>query len=370
MNKITIVGGGNGGLTAAYHFSKMGNSVCIYDTSVFDKQIKAIKQSGGIRALEELNGLPLKYPGFEEITKATNNPKEAAEFSDIIFMICPSFAQEPLFLQILPYLKNGQTIVLMPGNYGGLVLNNLKNSLGKKDLELNFVDCISIPWACRIHGSATVCIMGEKQFLPMSVFPSKSAKTLLPILSEIFPIPIELLHDPICAGLENINFGGHPLMTTLSIGLLENFDGDFTYYKDCCSPATAKVAAKMDCERTLVGKAYRIGLRTELEAMNSLYDTDCKSVYEFNRASSTHGKIKNAPNSSKSRYITEDVPYLLVPCYCLAKLAGLRVPIVESIISLTSAMNDENYFESGRTLEKMGLKGIKYKDLLYLIEEM
>lgn len=119
----------------------------------------------------------------------------------------------------------------------------------------------------------------------------------------------------------------------------------------------------MDLERLSVGKAYNFKLRTELEAMNALYASNYETVYEFNRASTTHVKISSSPNSSKARYITEDVPYLLVPCYEFAKKAGIKVPIVESCIHIASAYNDEDYFATGRTLEKMGLADLTVEEI-------
>ena len=97
--------------------------------------------------------------------------------------------------------------------------------------------------------------------------------------------------------------------------------------------------------------------------MNALYDGHCESVYEFNRSSVTHGKVKNSPASSKERYITEDVPYLLVPIDLLAKKAGLRPVIMESVIHLASAYNDTDYFTAGRTLEKMGLADMSVEEI-------
>ena len=104
-------------------------------------------------------------------------------------------------------------------------------------------------------------------------------------------------------------------MTTINIGLLENFNGAFNYYKDCCSPATARAAAKMDLERLAVGSALGFSLRTELEAMNALYGMEEESVYDFNRKSVSHGKNNGAPDSTKPRYISEYLPYVLVPSY-------------------------------------------------------
>ncbi|KDR94001.1 opine dehydrogenase [Peptoclostridium litorale DSM 5388] len=364
MKKVSVIGAGNGGLTAAYHLSKIGNSVCVYDSPMFDTQINAINEKGGIEALEELHECKMLFSGFEKITKATTDIKEAVEFSDVLVLICPSFAQEILFEKMLPHLKDDQIIILMPGNYGGLVLNKIKNDSARSDLKLTFVDAISIPWACRAVEPAKIAIMGLKEFLPMSVFPYSNLEYAKSKIDNILPLRLEFLDNPIVAGLENINFGGHPLLTTLNMGLLENFNGEFNYYRDCCSVATANAAAKMDEERLSVGAQFGFDLKTELEAMNALYNSNYKTVYEFNRASTTHVKINSSPASSKSRYITEDVAYLLVPCFELAKVAGLNIPIVESCIHIASAYNDENYFKSGRTLETMGLDNMNVEEIV------
>ncbi|MDO5713996.1 MAG: NAD/NADP octopine/nopaline dehydrogenase family protein [Tissierellia bacterium] len=362
--KLTVFGAGNGGVTAAYHFAKLGHEVCIYDSPQFPTQIEAIQKAGGIKAKDEEDGAKMILPGFEDISLATTNVEEAMAFSDMIVMVCPSFAQEIFFDSMLPHLKSGMKILLMPGNYGGLVLNKILKESDKKDLDITFMDAITIPWACRLTEPGVVGIMGLKEFLSLSVFPKNKANDeLKEILESFIPIPVEILDNPIVAGLENINFGGHPMMTTVNIGILENFNGEFNYYKDCCSTATANAAKRMDEERLSVGNALGYKLRTELEAMNLLYNTNEETVYDFNRKSVTHGKIHNAPNSSKARYITEDVPYLLVPCYELAKFAGLEVPVVQAVITLASAYNETNYFETGRTLEKMGLKDLNPEDL-------
>lgn len=356
--KITVLGGGNGGLTAAYHLSFMGHEVCLYDSPAFGAQVKAVARAGGITALAQKDGDTYLYPGFQKITLATTDVKEAVSFAKVLVMICPSFAQEILFEQLLPWLCDGQILFVMPGNFGGLVLYRKLKESDRKELDITFVDAISIPWATRITSPGTIAMMGLKEFLPVSIFPKKKhTAEMEELVRSVLPIPAKFLHSPLEAGLENINFGGHPLMTTVNIGLLENFGGGFTYYSDCCSPSTAKATARMDEERLAVGKAYGLSLCTELEAMNALYAASAKTVYEFNRGSVAHGKVKDAPASAKARYITEDVPYLLVPIFLLGQLAGLKTPIMESIIHLAGAYNDADYFTEGRTLEAMGLGG-------------
>jgi len=361
--RVAVFGAGNAGLTAAYHFTQQGCQVALYGSEGFDEQIHAISANGGITSLAKYHGISLDYSGFEFIDCLTTDIKQAIAYSDILILPVPSFAQVPLFKEMLPHLTDNQTIVLMPGNYGSLALNQLKKDSGYQSLKLNFVDAISIPWATRITGNAEIAILGMKSFLPIAALPASKTDEILALLQPIFPLKLTALANVIAAGLENINFGGHPLMTTLNIGLLENFPGKFNYYTDCCSPATAKACAKMDKERLAVGHAMGLTLKSELQAMNELYNMDAQSVYELNKTSETHGSVNSAPDSSTNRYITEDAPYLLVPCVEFANLMNIDTPIATSVLHLTNAFNDTNYFSDGRTLEKMGLSNMSLSEI-------
>ena len=362
--RVSIFGSGNAGLTAAYHLTLQGASVCLFGSEGFDGPLDEIAAAGGIRALAEHNGVALTYAGFQPVERLTRRVEEAVDYADILILPVPSFAQEPLFRQMLPHLRDGQLILLMPGNYGSLVLKRIQEEEGYGHLDLTFVDAISIPWATRIVGPAQLAILGMKRFLPLAALPASRTDEAIARLQPVMPLPLTALPNVISAGLENINFGGHPLLTTLNMGLLENFRGDFNYYKDCCSPATARAAAVMEQERLAVGQALGLKLVPELEAMNALYEMECESVYEVNRTSETHGKLNSAPDSSVSRYITEDAAYLLVPCYELGQLTGVTTPLVESCLRIDGAYNDTDYFRAGRTLEKMGLEGMTVNEIM------
>ena len=365
--RVSVIGSGNAGLTAAYHFSLHGAQVCLYGSSGFDQPLSDIEQHGGITALAEFNNVALTYAGFQPITKVTRDLAETIAFSDLLILPVPSFAQEPLFIDMLPHLRDGQIIMLMPGNYGSLVLNRIKTEQGYQDLDITFVDAISIPWATRFVGPAQLAILGMKEFLPVAALPAHKTAEAIAKLQPIMPLPLTPLANVISVGLENINFGGHPLLTTLNMGLLENFDGQFNYYKDCCSPSTAKAAAVMENERMQIGNALGLALVPELDSMNALYAMQCENVYQVNRTSETHGKLNSAPSSASNRYITEDAAYLLVPCHEFGRLTNIESPIVTACLHLDNAYNDTDYFTAGRTLEKMGLANMSVADIMHFV---
>lgn len=132
MSKITVIGAGNGGMAMAYSLGKSGHEVCIYDSPKFPAQVNAVKEQGGIEAVAELNDAPMLNAGFAKITLATTDIKEAMEFADIVMMVCPSFAQEIMFDSMLPHLRDGMKIFIVPGNYGGLILNKKLSHSQKK----------------------------------------------------------------------------------------------------------------------------------------------------------------------------------------------------------------------------------------------
>jgi hypothetical protein len=62
-----------------------------------------------------------------------------------------------------------------------------------------------------------------------------------------------------------------------------------------------------------------------------------------------------APTDIKSRYISEDVPFILVPWYQLGARMGYEASAMKSIIDISSIMHGTDYMATGRTIEKMML---------------
>ena len=75
------------------------------------------------------------------------------------------------------------------------------------------------------------------------------------------------------------------------------------------------------------------------------------------------------PNDLSGRYLTEDAPCSLVFCANLAKALGVKTPIMDSVANLASALRNEDYWVTGRTLEKVGLDGMTKDEMLEFVKE-
>ena len=68
-------------------------------------------------------------------------------------------------------------------------------------------------------------------------------------------------------------------------------------------------------------------------------------------------KDSPAPRRLDARYVTEDVPFGLVPLAELGRLAGVPTPIALGLAHVASAALGRDFFAEGRTLARMGLEG-------------
>jgi opine dehydrogenase len=77
----------------------------------------------------------------------------------------------------------------------------------------------------------------------------------------------------------------------------------------------------------------------------------------------------SGPSSMTSRYITEDIPYGLVPVAGLAFSYGVDIPMIDATICLASTINGVDYYQSGRSLGELGIAGLKREELNKILKQ-
>jgi opine dehydrogenase len=366
--KVTILGAGNGGHALSFHLSKKGHQVMLYEHPDFAKSLEGIRERGGIEAIEKLvkNGteIPGKISGYARIDGITTDIQEAMEYSDTILMVVPSFAQERLFKLVLPNLKDGQLMVILPGNFVSLVFRRMMKEAGMNK-KVIFAETNTIPPACRVVGPGQVFIVALKEAIEIAALPSAEIKYTTDKLKDILPVNLLSLKNVLEAGFANANMVVHPPTAVLNMGLAESRQGEFYFYKEGMSDSVSKVQQRVDDERLAIGKALNLDLKSFLELSKIFYNLDVKSIREFAVTSPIHSSFGyDAPKSPRDRYVSEDCPYLLVPVYEFGKLLGVSAPAIESILRIASIYNDTDYFKEGRNLQKLGLSGMSKEQIL------
>ena len=352
--KITIIGAGNGGQAMAGHCAALGVHVCLYNRDM--EHIFSIAQSHLIR----LEGV-LEEEGYIDLI--TDDIKEAVEFSNIILIVTTATAHRNIAEQILPYLKDGQIIILNPGRTCGVL--EIANILAKRpNLNIHIAEAQTLVYACRILSPGVVNIIGVKDRIMLSGRNMDETELILNQIRSIFPcfIPAKnLIHT----SLENIGAIFHPAVVLFNAATIER-NNPFYFYRDI-TPNVASFIQKLDEERLNIGKAYGVNLMAVYDWMTYAYPgTWGNGLCERMRNNPAYHDILG-PGSIFTRQLTEDIPTGLIPMSELGKKVGISTPLMDSIIILSSALLGIDFKWQGRTLENLGLSHLEKDDILNLL---
>jgi opine dehydrogenase len=356
MPRFCVLGAGPGGMAMAGHLALTGCSVNLFNRG--PERIAGVRARGGI----DISG---KVHGFARLARITTDPAEAIDDADILMVVVPATAHRDIAETIAPHVKDGQILVLNPGRTGGAlevsqVLDRLNPAVRPYVAEAQ-----TLLYAARMTNPGQVHIHGIKNSVPLATLPSYQIADILPVINTVLPqfVPGD---NVLKTSLDNIGAVFHPAITILNAGRIEDTHGDFQYYVQGVTPAVASVLEAIDRERVAVARALGIRANTAREWLYLAYDAAGKTLLDAMRANQGYAGIK-ATGTVQHRYISEDVPTSLVPIASIGEMLGVPTPAIRAVIHLASLMHGVDYWAEGRTVERLGIRGMSVKEIRFLV---
>lgn len=365
--KIAIMGAGHAGFAHAADLSLKGFEVRLYEVPEMAETIKEAQALGGIEAKPEAStGLK---SGFAKVSLITTSAADAIDGADVIFVVTPAFAQTVIAKYIAPHVTSEQIVVLSPGNFGGAV--TFAKTMKEAGCTTSPVLCEaqSMIYACRKDSGTSVRIFGYKQGMKMAVFPAKKTAEVIPTLQKVFPT-IEAAPNVLYTWLNNPNAIIHPTATILNAGWIDSTGGDFLFYVQGMSPAVVRVIEALDCELKALGEALDLDLIPYSQLAMTWYGH--QGYEHFTLSDSAKNPVYHAIKAYSeldNRYITEDVPFGLVPLEDVARLVGIDMPICSSLITLANNLLGQDFRATGQTLKSVGLGDLSVDELKQFVEQ-
>jgi opine dehydrogenase len=118
----------------------------------------------------------------------------------------------------------------------------------------------------------------------------------------------------------------------------------------------------LDRERVTVASSIGVRAITAREWLKLAYNVEGESLHEAIHNQPGYRGI-GAPPTLSHRYITEDIPMSLVPIASLGKRYGVSVRGMESIIRLACIAHRTDYWQRGRTVERLGIEHLSVSEL-------
>ena len=359
VKRICIMGGGNGGFAAAADLTLRGFEVTLYVEP---------RSAGRVEAIRQDRTIHLEGVGPATIRKVTTDLGDALSDVDLVMPICVANAQEAVARSLVPHIREGMVVFLCPGSCGGgLIFGKVFHEAGVFQ-KVKLCEVSTLPYAARKVNDNTVRILLRVPVLWFAAFPAKYNQELYDLVKPLYS-SITLMHDVLETALNNGNIDSHPTPVVLNAGKIEYYHQHY-HYKEGITPSVAKVIWKVNEERCAICEALGYEKISILERLyRTGYCPKSDDLYTAYQGSAGIFMDIEGPNDLSGRYLTEDAPCSLVFCANLAHALGVQTPIMDSVTNLASALRDEDYWTTGRTLEKVGLNGMTKDEMRAFVLE-
>jgi len=291
--------------------------------------------------------------------------RTAVEGSDVVVVCVPGFLHGRLAKEIGPALVD-QTVILQPGvTFGSMEFKQVLRKVNPEHADdIKVVEMQNTGFIARVDPETGVLLVpGIKSKVKVAAYPSSDLESALPGIEIAFPgFEIQKERSIIKTSLENNNAMLHPSVMLANLGRLDNARR-FMFYTEGITPSAARIIESMEAEKRPLMEAFGFSLVSLSEWLHEVYGVDGKDVYERARANPGYRNIV-APTTPDNRYLTEDVPYGLVPLAALGRAMGFEMPTTRSVIRLAGVVLGRDFLSEGRNLAALGLCGMTRDELL------
>lgn len=352
---IAIIGGGNGAITMAAELTLRGWTVRLWEFPEFrDRSLGAIEELGGIHLRGKVEGFaqlaPMQLP--EDVGVALDG-------ADIVMIILPAFGHARAAEVCAPHLVDGQVVVLAPSTGGALEFSRTVARFGGPEIPV--AEMHSLIYTCRMVDATTADLFYVKDHMPIGVFPARRTNEVMARLNPLYP-QMSAAANVLETSLNNINPVMHVAPALLNTGRIESTGGDFLFYRESVTPTVGRIMDEMDSERLALCRGCGVNGYSLIDFMREMYRIEGGGSHDLLNRSPAHRSTK-APFGLGHRYITEDIPYGLVPMLALAERIGVPMPTTRQFTDLAITLTGTDYLTEGRTLERLGLAGVKADQL-------
>ena len=352
---VTVLGGGNTAFSVAADLSLAGVEVILCEIPSFAHSIEPIRETRQIA----LDGVANR--GTAKLAAVTTDFAKCLAQCELVLLIIPSYGHRAFAKQCAPFLRDGQTVVLMPGNLGCLQFASfLREQNVGNDVVLAETD--TAPYVCRKMSPTSAHIWGIVESMGLGVYPAHQGPRVERLLEPLFPGMHRYDHALAC-GLAAMNPVMHPAGVLLNAGRVEYARGEFYFYEEGVTPGVCNLIYAVDRERLALATAFGLQLKAVDESFHAAGFGPKGDLWATINGSRMLTQLR-APGALETRWLTEDVPYGLATWVLLGEQVGISCPVIRSVVDVASATLQIDFWKHARTPDQLGLAGKNKEEIV------
>jgi opine dehydrogenase len=226
----------------------------------------------------------------------------------------------------------------------------------------------TLPYLTRKINADEVLVSGHAVKLPVGVFPAKKTDYAISALQELFPA-IHAVENALSIALLNVGPIIHSVLMLLNTGPIEHFES-WDIHNEGTTKSVKKLILAHDQERIAIREA--LGFTSHHYPFADHYDENSDNEWMYGRKGHTNLVKSESWRETLTfdyRYIKEDVKCNLALLCSIGDLCGVETPIADSLLRLIGVIADEDFENTGRTLDNFGLSGKGVDEIVELLKE-
>ena len=353
--KVGIVGAGAIAFGMAAFLEQSGHAATLWSPS--GERTRALAAGEPLVAAGAIEGSfkPAVAPSAESL----------AADAEVLLIALPAYGHKHVFDAIAPHITATQKVIVSShASFGALYLSRL---LAARGIAVPIVAWGTTLVSGRQTGPAKVQVNTVRKTVDLATLPTSRSAEGLALCQSLFGDRFVDRQSLLAIALSNLNPTIH---MGIALGNMTRMERAETWGQaENVTPKVGRLLEELDRERLAVATALGLEVRTIFQHLNLSFGVPLGSAYEMHQAMHAIGKSGAGPTTADSRYVTEDVPFGLVPTAKLGRLAGSPAPLHEAGVSLFSAMYGRDFTAENDLLAALDIDAISLPQLQMLCRD-
>ena len=320
--KITVVGGGPVGLSYCALLQQGGHDVCLWSET-------------------HPKGLSLRFEGAfcgDHSIPGAGALEDAVRRADVVLLARCAQGLQAVLDRIAPILDGQSVIFSAELSFASIYLKRAMERAGGRAGIISWSTTV----ATAQRNGAGVRVGTVRDLVDMAVSGALTLDEGMALCQTLFGKRFRTVADPMVIGLSNLNPPIHLANTIANLTRIERGE-DWDNYQ-CITPVVGRMIEALDGERLALARHFGFAVRDVFEHYLLTFPGIRRgSVSEMAQQVHERAPGTMGPRRLDTRYVTEDVPFGLVPLCRLGQRAGVSMPLHDAAISVVSTYLGQDF---------------------------
>ena len=310
-------------------------------------------------------GDPLIVDGVVETRFAPAFATSAAELAqgcDVLVLALPAYGHAFVMDALAPHVDDSHTVVISShASFGALYLSRL---LAARGVTVPIVAWGTTLVTGRRGEAGRLTVNTVRARIDLCTVPDSASARGAALCRSLFGERFVERDGLLAIALSNLNPQNHMGIALCNMTRMEH--GERWSQGRNVTPNVGRLLEALDAERLAIAGALGLEVRTIFEHFHLSFHVPEASVSDMNAQMHADGRGGTGPATADSRYVTEDVPYGLLPTVLLGDLVDRPATLHRAGVDVFSAMYGRDFAAENTLLGALELDALPLERLRQL----